>query len=110
MKIFLTGANGQLGRALQRKLAGTELLATDVTELDITDAAAVFEVIGDYRPDVVIHGAAWTQVDAAETKVDLAWSVNALGAQNIALACRQVQAAMVYISTDYVFDGQAQTD
>ena len=106
MKIFLTGAEGQLGRELQKRLAGTDLMATDLKELDITDAAAVSDMIGAYQPDVVIHGAAWTQVDAAEEKVDLAWKVNAIGTQNIALACRQVQASMVYISTDYVFDGK----
>ena len=106
MKIFLTGAEGQLGRELQKRLAGTDLMATDLKELDITDAAAVADMIGAYQPDVVIHGAAWTQVDVAEEKVDLAWKVNAIGTQNIAMACRQVQASMVYISTDYVFDGK----
>ena len=105
MKIFLTGAEGQLGRELQKRLAGTELMATDVKQLDITDWAAVSAMIGAYQPDVVIHGAAWTQVDVAEEQVDSAWRVNAIGTQNIAIACRQVQAAMVYISTDYVFDG-----
>ena len=106
MKIFLTGANGQLGRELQKRLQGTDFLATDMQELDITDEAAVSAMIGQYRPDAVIHGAAWTQVDAAEEKVDLAFKVNAIGSQNIALACRECGAAMVYISTDYVFDGQ----
>ena len=106
MKIFLTGANGQLGRELQKRLQGTDFLATDMQELDITDEAAVSAMIGQYRPDAVIHGAAWTQVDAAEEKVDLAYKVNAIGSQNIAMACRQCGAAMVYISTDYVFDGQ----
>ena len=106
MKIFLTGAEGQLGRELQTRLAGTDLMATDLKELDITDAAAVSDMISAYRPDVVIHGAAWTQVDVAEEKVDLAWKVNAIGTQNIAMACRQLQASMVYISTDYVFDGK----
>ena len=106
MKIFLTGAKGQLGRELCRRLAGAELLATDLAELDITDARKVDDVIGEYKPDVVIHGAAYTRVDAAEENVDKAWKVNAIGAQNIAVACRQVQAAMVYISTDYVFDGK----
>ena len=68
MKIFLTGAEGQLGRELRKRLAGTDLMATDLKELDITDAAAVADMIGAYRPDVVIHGAAWTQVDVAEEK------------------------------------------
>ena len=105
MKILITGANGQLGRELQRILQGTPFLATDVQELDITDAAAVSSQIGLYQPDLVVHGAAWTQVDLAEEKQELAWQVNAIGAQNIARACRQTGAAMVYISTDYVFDG-----
>lgn len=105
MKIFITGANGQLGRELQRRLQGTEFLATDVQDLDITDESAVAAMIAGYQPEVVIHGAAWTQVDLAEEKPDLAWQVNAIGTQNIARACRQVGAAMVYISTDYVFDG-----
>ena len=106
MKIFLTGAKGQLGRELCRRLGGAELLATDLPELDITDSRRVGDVIGGYKPDVVIHAAAYTRVDAAEENVDKAWKVNAIGAQNIAVACRQVQAAMVYISTDYVFDGK----
>ena len=105
MKIFLTGANGQLGRELQNRLQGTDFLPTDMQELDITDAGAVSAMIGQYRPDVVVHGAAWTQVDAAEEKIDAAFRVNAVGTQNIAMACREVDAAMVYISTDYVFDG-----
>ena len=105
MRIFLTGANGQLGRELQKRLQGTDYLPTDVQELDITDASAVSAMISRYQPDVVIHGAAWTQVDAAEEKVDLAYKVNAIGTQNIAMACRDCGAQMVYISTDYVFDG-----
>ena len=105
MKVFLTGAQGQLGQELQRRLQGADFLATDVSELDITDEAAVARQIGRYRPNVVIHGAAWTQVDAAEEKVDMAYRVNVIGTQNIAMACRKVDAAMVYISTDYVFDG-----
>ena len=105
MKVFLTGAQGQLGQELQRRLQGADFLATDVSELDIMDEAAVARQIGRYRPNVVIHGAAWTQVDAAEEKVDMAYRVNVIGTQNIAMACRKVDAAMVYISTDYVFDG-----
>jgi dTDP-4-dehydrorhamnose reductase len=105
MKILITGANGQLGRELQKRLKGTQFLATDLQNLDITDEAAVAASIGSYKPDLVVHGAAWTQVDLAEEKQDLAWQVNAIGTQNIARACRQNRAAMVYISTDYVFDG-----
>ena len=106
MKIFLTGAEGQLGKELQKRLQGTDFLPTDLKELDITDASAVSALIGKYKPAVVIHGAAWTQVDLAETQADAAYRVNAVGTQNIAMACRESGAAMVYISTDYVFDGK----
>lgn len=105
MKVILTGANGQLGRELTKKLSFTELLAPSSYELDITDINAVGSIIHAFKPDIVIHGAAYTKVDAAEQQIDLAWRINAVGTQNIALACRQVQAAMVYISSDYVFDG-----
>lgn len=106
MKIFLTGANGQLGRELQKRLTGTDFMATDLPEMDITDVETVAAMIGDYKPDAVIHCAAYTQVDAAEEKMDLAWRINVIGAQNVAMACRSVNASMVYISTDYVFDGK----
>lgn len=106
MKIFLTGANGQLGRELQKRLTGTDFMATDLPEMDITDVETVAAMIGDYKPDTVIHCAAYTQVDAAEEKMDLAWRINVIGAQNVAMACRSVNASMVYISTDYVFDGK----
>lgn len=105
MKILLTGAQGQLGRELQKRLRGTDFLPTDFQELDITDEAAVSMMIGQYQPDFVIHGAAYTRVDEAEENAVLAYRVNAIGTQNIAMACRQSGAAMVYISTDYVFDG-----
>ena len=81
-------------------------MATDLPEMDITDVETVSAMIGDYKPDVVIHCAAYTQVDAAEEKMDLAWRINVIGAQNVAMACRSVNASMVYISTDYVFDGK----
>ena len=106
MKILITGANGQLGRELQNQLKGQEFLAVDVNEMDILNQKQVFEVIGSYKPDAVIHCAAYTQVDAAEEKMDLAWRINVIGAQNVAMACRSVNASMVYISTDYVFDGK----
>ncbi len=105
MKAILTGANGQLGRELTKRLSFTELLAPSSHELDITDINAVGSIIHTFKPDIVIHGAGYTKVDAAEQQIDLAWRINAVGTQNIALACRQVQADMVYISTDYVFDG-----
>jgi len=105
MKILLTGANGQLGQELQKRLQGTDFFPTDAKELDITNETATFSVINKYKPNLVIHCAAYTQVDDAEEKVDLAYLVNAIGTQNIALACRDTGADLVYVSTDYVFDG-----
>ncbi|VBB09327.1 rmld: dtdp-4-dehydrorhamnose reductase [Lucifera butyrica] len=105
MKILITGANGQLGRELTKRLQGTDFLPTDVAEMDITDQNATRKVIESYRPGVVIHGAAYTNVDGAEANPDLAYKINAVGTQNVAVACLNCGAKMVYISTDYVFDG-----
>lgn len=105
MKIVLTGANGQLGRKLTKRLQGTDFLATDVAEMDITSQKKTIEVIRNYQPDVVIHGAAYTNVDGAEQQPDVAYRINAIGTQNVAAACLTCGAKMVYISTDYVFDG-----
>lgn len=105
MRIFLTGGDGQLGRELRNRLQGGEFLAAGKKELDVTDEAAVSAMIGGYQPEVVIHAAAWTRVDEAEQNADQAYRVNAVGTQNVAMACREAGAALVYVSTDYVFDG-----
>lgn len=105
MRYFITGANGQLGRELVKRLHGQDVLATDVAEMDITDQAQTIKMITNYKPDVVIHGAAYTNVDQAETNADIAYKINAIGTQNVAAACLACNAKMVYISTDYVFDG-----
>jgi dTDP-4-dehydrorhamnose reductase len=105
VKILITGANGQLGRELIRQLQGTDHLATDVAEMDITNQNNTLQVVESYRPDVVIHGAAYTNVDGAESNIDLAYRINAIGTQNVAAACLKYDAKMVYVSTDYVFDG-----
>ncbi len=105
MRIAITGSKGQLGTALQSRLAGQVLLPLDLPETDITDSAQIRSTLTDFYPDVVIHTAALTNVDQCETEPDLAYRVNALGTQNVALACQRCGAAMVYISTDYVFDG-----
>ncbi len=105
MRIFLTGGDGQLGRELRNRLQGGEFLAAGKKELDVTDEAAVSAIIGGYQPEVVIHAAAWTRVDEAEQNADQAYRVNAVGTQNVAMACREAGAALVYVSTDYVFDG-----
>lgn len=105
MRIAILGSKGQLGTALQARLAGQTLLPLDLPELDITDAGRVRAALEAFAPDVVVHTAALTDVDQCETEPELAYRVNALGTQNVALACQRCGAAMVYVSTDYVFDG-----
>ncbi|MBR3263985.1 dTDP-4-dehydrorhamnose reductase [Candidatus Saccharibacteria bacterium] len=120
MKVLVTGTSGQLGHDVMLELAarGIEGLGTDRTGgnnaefktviLDITDKDNVDKVINDYHPDAVIHCAAWTNVDAAEAEENqkAVRAVNVDGTRNLAEACKAIDAKMVYISTDYVFDGQ----
>jgi dTDP-4-dehydrorhamnose reductase len=105
MKILVTGANGQLGREIAKQGLGHELILTDYDTLNITDIHAVSNFMKDSRPQAVVHCAAYTNVDAAETDEDGAFRVNVVGAQNLAAACLEQGARMVYVSTDYVFDG-----
>lgn len=105
MRIVITGHRGQLGAALKELLAGQELFLVDLPEYDITDPDSIIDSIVSFRPDVVIHGAAMTNVDNCERNPDLAFRVNALGTQNITLACGRCGADMVHISTNDVFDG-----
>ena len=107
-RILVTGANGQLGYDTVRELTErgyTDVRGIDVEDLDITDEAAVRHYIASYRPEVVMHNAAWTAVDKAEEMPERVYAVNALGTGYIAAACRDVGAKMLYISTDYVFPG-----
>ena len=128
MKVFVTGVAGQLGHDVMNDLAarGYEGIGTDIApqysgaddgtavtkmpyvSLDITDRDAVEKTITELKPDVVVHCAAWTAVDAAEDedKKDIVYAVNVKGTQNIADVCKKLDCKMVYISTDYVFDGQ----
>lgn len=120
MKVFVTGVHGQLGHDVMEELAKREIIAigSDISDvddsyseyvsLDITDEKSVSEVLSGIRPDAVIHCAAWTAVDAAEddenrSKVHL---VNTVGTENIAKSCKALDCKMMYISTDYVFNGQ----
>lgn len=105
MRIVITGHRGQLGAALKELLADQELLLVDLPEYDITDPYSIIDSIISFRPDVVIHGAAMTNVDNCERDPEKAFRVNALGTQNIALACDRCGADMVHISTNDVFDG-----
>lgn len=130
MKVFVTGVGGQLGHDVMNELhkRGYEGVGSDIqpeysgaqdgsavtnmpyVPMDITDASAVEQVITEAKPDVVIHCAAWTAVDLAEDadKVEKVRAINAGGTQNIANACKKLNCKMVYISTDYVFNGQGE--
>ncbi|WP_203623427.1 dTDP-4-dehydrorhamnose reductase [Lacticaseibacillus sp. 866-1] len=110
MKILITGAKGQLGTELRHMLdqKGIDYRATDAQELDITDAAAVQNYLADFKPDVLYHCAAYTAVDKAEDEGKaINQLVNVNGTENLAKAAAAVDATLVYISTDYVFDGDA---
>ena len=108
MKVLVTGVKGQLGFDVVRELEkrGHAAIGTDVDNMDITDAAAVYQVIANTKPDAVIHCAAYTAVDAAEDNVDLCRRINAAGTEHIARTCKEFDIKMLYISTDYVFDGE----
>ena len=110
MKVLVTGVKGQLGFDLMNELKkrGHQAVGVDVEEMDITDEVAVNKTIKEINPDVVIHCAAWTAVDAAEDEenVPKVMAVNATGTENIAKVCNEINCKMVYISTDYVFNGE----
>ena len=106
MRIFITGAQGQLGRALLAQFADGAVFPADLPECDVTDRACVAQAVGQFEPDVVIHAAAMTDVDGCARDPDAAYRVNALGTQNVALACQSAGCPMVYISTNEVFDGR----
>lgn len=107
MKVLVTGVKGQLGYDVVNELEsrGIETVGVDIEEMDITDADSVSKVMEKEAPDAVIHCAAYTAVDAAEENEDVCRRVNAEGTENIAKACRTLDCKMVYISTDYVFEG-----
>lgn len=110
MKVLVTGVKGQLGYDVVNELKkrGHEPIGVDIAEMDITDKNSVDAVISRVQPQAVIHCAAWTAVDAAEDEENIpkVRAVNATGTQYIADACKKIDAKMMYISTDYVFDGQ----
>lgn len=108
MRIFITGSKGQLGHDLMNEFdkRGVEYIGADVAEMDITDGEACRRVITEAKPDAVIHCAAYTAVDAAEDNVELCRRINAEGTRNIAEVCRDLDVKLMYISTDYVFNGE----
>ncbi len=129
MRVLVTGGNGQLGRDVCDVLAGVtpaggvdddtaaagilapvipgafEVLSTDIDTMDLSDRTAVASTVATFRPDLVLHGGAYTAVDACESDPDTAYAVNALGTRNVAEAAVEAGAHLVYVSTDYVFDG-----
>ena len=110
MRVFVTGVKGQLGYDVMNELEkqGLEGIGVDIDEMDITDADQVNKVIKEAAPDAVIHCAAYTAVDAAEDNVEICRKVNAQGTENIAKVCEELDIKMMYISTDYVFNGQGE--
>lgn len=110
MKVLVTGVKGQLGHDVVNELEkrGHVAVGVDVEEMDITDPAKVEEVITEADVEAVIHCAAYTAVDAAEDNVELCRKVNAYGTENIAKVCQKLDQKMIYISTDYVFDGEGE--
>jgi dTDP-4-dehydrorhamnose reductase len=107
MKVVVTGAAGMLGQEMvgEFRRRGHDVIALNRGQLDITDLPAVREAIGSLKPDLVVNCAAYTDVDRAESERELAMAVNGLGPRNLALACEARGAALMHISTDYVFDG-----
>lgn len=121
MRVFVTGVGGQLGHDVMNELASRsyEAFGSDVLDysnfenyikLDITDAQAVEKILSELKPDAVVHCAAWTAVDAAEDEEnkEKVYAINTYGTQNIAKACKKLDCKMIYISTDYVFNGQGE--
>jgi dTDP-4-dehydrorhamnose reductase len=105
MRVLVTGAGGQVGHELEQAFAEHEVMAASHDRLDVADREAVHAAITSARPDVVLHAAAWTAVDACEGDPDRAYAVNAMGTRHVAEASQRVGAHLCYFSTDYVFDG-----
>ena len=105
MRVFITGAKGQLGRALQARFEHATVFPADLPVCDILDRAGLMQTVTAFKPDVVIHAAAMTDVDGCALDPDAAYRINALGTQNVALACQVARCPLLYISTNEVFDG-----
>ena len=107
MKVLVTGVGGQLGYDVCRRLTqlGIEHKGVDVQDFDLTDAEAVMAAVRDYAPDAIIHCAAYTSVDKAESMPEVCAEVNGMGTLNMVRAALAARAKLMYISTDYVFEG-----
>jgi len=108
MRILITGARGQLGHALQQTLSGEDLILTDLPEFDLTQSESESQIVAA-RPSVILHAGAYTNVDGAEREPDRALAVNAQGTAFVARAAAALNARLIYVSTDYVFDGSKAT-
>lgn len=109
MKVLITGSNGQVGSCLVKQLQScpnTEILAVDRNELDITSQSSVVETVNEFKPNIIINAAAYTAVDKAESEVDLSYKINRDGPLYLAQAAEDIGAALLHISTDYVFSGE----
>ena len=114
MRYFITGAGGQLGfdikrELLQRGVAGSDIATPNAETLDITDQEAVKNYVDNFQPNVIFHCAAWTNVDGAEENPEACRKVNVDGTANLVKAAAKVGAKIIYISTDYIFDGESET-
>jgi dTDP-4-dehydrorhamnose reductase len=105
VRVLVTGGAGQLGREVAAAFGGHDVTAVDSGRLDVCDREMVDDALAAVAPDLVVHCAAWTDVDGCETDVERAFTVNALGTRHVASAARSAGAHLVYVSTDYVFDG-----
>ncbi|MDP8960592.1 MAG: dTDP-4-dehydrorhamnose reductase [Actinomycetota bacterium] len=110
MKVLVTGAGGQLGLDLLDAFDEHDVIGLAQADLDVADEAAVVAAVRDHEPDLLVHAGAWTDVDGCERDPGRAHQVNALGTWWVARACQLIDAAVAYISTDYVFDGQGRRD
>jgi len=107
VKILITGSNGQLGSDCKKVLRREhEVVACNSQEMDITDKEAIQETLNENNPDIVVNCAAYTKVDACESEKELAWKINVVGTQRIALGASEYGSKLIHISTDYVFDGR----
>jgi dTDP-4-dehydrorhamnose reductase len=111
MKVAVIGAKGMLGSALARRLgAEHDVTGWDIDDIDITDRDSTVARLVDLGPELVVNSAAWTDVDGCERDPDTAWRINAVGAQNLALGSLAAGSRLLYVSTDYIFDGDADED
>lgn len=105
MRKLVTGSKGQLGKEVLKLYSDENITGVDIGEMDITDAEQTIDFITEFHPDIVIHAAAMTDVDGCEKNKEAAYKVNTLGTRNVALACQKAGAEMLYVSTDFVFNG-----